>query len=92
MRAILVGGENARRTLEVPEELRTLVMPIYKRVNPRYPPAEPSADRPSAEFYIRHGLRGSSQRFEAFALEGMTGDDVMAALIEGYAKPTEVQP
>ena len=91
MRAILVGGENARRTVDVPEELRTLLMPIYETMKPAYRSA-PSGDSPRAELYTRRGLGGSSQRFEIFALEGMTGDDVMAALIEGYAKPTEGQP
>lgn len=35
--------------------------------------------------YRKTAFAGSTQRFEVFALDGMSGDDIMRALIRGYA-------
>ena len=72
MNTLLIGGTNDGKRMSVPDELWNLCM----TQNP---------DHHLCEVYNRQQLRGETTTFEVFAIQGMTGDQIIEKLIQCYS-------
>lgn len=84
---LLIGGTNDGKRVNVPDGIRHWQMKCATR-EPFSPPVFNEASTKECfvktEVYELRLLRGDDKTFEVFAIQGMTGDELMIELISKY--------
>lgn len=83
MNHLLIGGTNDGKRVSIPDGRTHFQMKCESGIE-YGKPSTPFVVK--TEIYERRFLRGSSREFEVFAIQGMTGDELMVQLISGYKK------
>lgn len=84
---ILIGGTNDGKRMEIPSEHDRLRLPCVRNDIPSFATSFDPLEALSCvqcETYTRQQLRGETQTFEVFAIDGMTGDQMIEQLIQHY--------
>lgn len=80
MNHLLIGGTNDGKRVKIPIAWHLWQMKCTSNNPDDAPQFVPT------EIYERRFLRGNNREFEVFAIQGMTGDELIIQLIAGYKK------
>ena len=81
---LFIGGSMDGRRLDTPDMRPQILVPTITRGRVQPPLTEPNSFTYQYEIYELHRFRGSDTTFPVYVLKGMTGDQMIGALLERY--------